>query len=415
MPRNESMLIPHRLLLRASLLGGCLVVSLLTTAQSTAHGAGSTKDQFSMEFFRRVAAQDKTTNLVVSPYSVSETLAMVTAGTNGQTKQQTVASLAGYGIDVDPLRRANLRASLTQDNETGTGTEVLIANAIWIDGITLSNSYRRTLESNFAAPATQVPFKTKPQQAVLKINGWISKSTDNKVPVLLGANQVNKNTIILPTNAIHMFGRWATPFDKSKTRTAPFRRADGKNVQSPRMTGMANVSLSASPRIISLPYTSGTEMRLVVPSTSTPRNLDEAMTALHRSVTQQEQESTCLDVVIQLPKWRANTRTSVRPALESMGIVQLFNPNADYSAMTDKASPGLVQLTNLVHAGAINVDEEGTTASAATAATLDAVEQLPSPDTCPTEVIVDRPFVYVIQQINDGEILFAGRVNDPTR
>jgi serpin B len=364
-----------------------------------------------MELFRRVAARDTSSNLVISPYSVTEALAMIAAGTSGKTKQQTFASFAKHGTDLDPLSRANLRASLTQDD--GTGTKVSIANAIWIDGLTVSKSYRKLLETNFGAPATRVPFQTKPKQAVLIVNNWVSKATEGQINRLLDATQITKDTSIVATNAVHVFGSWTVPFDKTQTRNAPFRRTDGKIVQASRMTGKATVSFSASPRIITLEYTTGIEMRIVVPATSTPTNLDQSMKALHRSVTQQERKSRCLEVAIQLPKWQAATRSSVAEAVKSMGIVELFSTNADYSAMLD--SPVPLKLGDIFQASAITVDEQGTTASAATAAVIEATEKEASPDTCPSEVIIDRPFVYVIQQVNDGEILFAGRVTDPTR
>ena len=61
------------------------------------------------------------------------------------------------------------------------------------------------------------------------------------------------------------------------------------------------------------------------------------------------------------------------------------------------------------HQGFIAVDEEGTEAAAATAV----VAQLQSmPMTEPFHV--DRPFLYVIHDVEHGTPLFLGRVVDPT-
>ena len=55
------------------------------------------------------------------------------------------------------------------------------------------------------------------------------------------------------------------------------------------------------------------------------------------------------------------------------------------------------------------VDEEGTEAAAATAAMVFAMGRPPS-----VNVSVDRPFLFLIQDLETGAVLFVGRVLDPS-
>lgn len=63
----------------------------------------------------------------------------------------------------------------------------------------------------------------------------------------------------------------------------------------------------------------------------------------------------------------------------------------------------------VLHEVFIAVDEKGTEAAAATAVVVGETSAM-IPD---TEVVVDRPFLFVIHDIEHGTPLFVGRVADP--
>jgi serpin B len=67
-------------------------------------------------------------------------------------------------------------------------------------------------------------------------------------------------------------------------------------------------------------------------------------------------------------------------------------------------------ISAVIHKAFVAVDEEGTSAAAATAVAM-AEMAMPAE---PLEVRVDRPFLFFIRDIPTGTILFAGRVLDPT-
>ncbi len=70
-----------------------------------------------------------------------------------------------------------------------------------------------------------------------------------------------------------------------------------------------------------------------------------------------------------------------------------------------------MHLADVVHQATVTVDEHGTEASAATAATFETV----SGALTDTEVTVDRPYLFVIHDVATGTPLFIGRVTDPTK
>lgn len=62
-------------------------------------------------------------------------------------------------------------------------------------------------------------------------------------------------------------------------------------------------------------------------------------------------------------------------------------------------------ISHAVHASALEVDEEGATAAAATAVMMSR--------SLPMEIEVRRPFLFFIRNNQNGLILFAGRINRP--
>ena len=70
-----------------------------------------------------------------------------------------------------------------------------------------------------------------------------------------------------------------------------------------------------------------------------------------------------------------------------------------------------VYLDKALHKAFVNVNEEGTEAAAITALVARATSGPPEPV---DEFVADHPFMFVIQEKETREILFIGRVMDPT-
>lgn len=85
-----------------------------------------------------------------------------------------------------------------------------------------------------------------------------------------------------------------------------------------------------------------------------------------------------------------------------------FSGEADFSGMTGNRD---LFIADVIHKTFVSVDEAGTEATAATA-----VVMLPTamPPEEPVEVTVNRPFVFLIHDIETGSILFVGRVVNPS-
>ena len=69
----------------------------------------------------------------------------------------------------------------------------------------------------------------------------------------------------------------------------------------------------------------------------------------------------------------------------------------------------------VVHQANIDVDEKGTEAAAATAVGMD-TGGCTGPLPAKTKTLrLDKPFLFVLRDVETGAILFMGRVTDPTQ
>jgi serpin B len=112
------------------------------------------------------------------------------------------------------------------------------------------------------------------------------------------------------------------------------------------------------------------------------------------------------NVILSLPKFQYDSSFSLKPALSSMGMPLAFSDNADFSGMT--GTKGLV-ISDVLHKAFVSVDEAGTEAAAASAVII-GVTGMPSST---VTLSINRPFIFLIRDIQTGTILFVGRVMNP--
>ena len=177
-------------------------------------------------------------------------------------------------------------------------------------------------------------------------------------------------------------------------RTASFGLAEGDGYQA-----------------VELPY-DGAELSMVIllPDTGQFEGFEGSLDAdLVRTITEGLVPT---QVALTMPKFEFESDFGLRDTLGAMGMpvafISSFGPctpeMANFSGMTGTCD---LFIKEVVHKAFVSVDEAGTEAAAATAVVL-GIESLP------LSVTIDRPFVFLIRDIETGAILFVGRVADPS-
>jgi len=85
-----------------------------------------------------------------------------------------------------------------------------------------------------------------------------------------------------------------------------------------------------------------------------------------------------------------------------------FGDNADFSGIN---GTGGLCIGDVFHKAFVQVDENGTEAAAATAVVVRDAMVMPPP----VFFMANRPFIFLIRDVQTNAILFIGKLNDPSQ
>ena len=142
----------------------------------------------------------------------------------------------------------------------------------------------------------------------------------------------------------------------------------------------------------------------VIASDYTLKDIELTSEKLNEYKTQMQE--TKLDAIY-LPKFEFDTGYSLKDTLSALGMPTAFSENADFSGMDGTKS---LFIDAVIHQAYVKVDEKGTEAAAATAVVMDFKSAMLG-----NVFRADHPFIFIIQEKETGNVLFLGKVIDPTK
>jgi serpin B len=348
-------------------------------------------------------------NVALSPASISQALSMASAGARGATASEMAGAL-DFRLPPARLGAAFNAADTMLKGVGGANVTLNVANALYGQtGQRFRQAFLRVLARDYGAGLLTADFEHAADQARAEINAWVSEETRGKIPELLSPGDVGPSTRLMLVNAVYLKARWLAPFTQAGTFQAVFHSPDGA-MQLPTMhqTGTFGYRQAAGYQVLELPYRGGRlAFDILLPDPGELRALlsrlaGDGPPALLSGLTQQP-------VRLALPKFRLDTRFELAGALEGLGMRLAFEPGgADLSGIAGK--PGDLYIQTVVHEAYLNVDEAGTEAAAATGVGISATAVAAPP---PIDFVVDRPFAFVLRDLDTSAVLFTGVVSRP--
>jgi len=367
---------------------------------------------FAFDLYQRLRTEEG--NLFYSPYSISLALAMTYAGARGETEQQMADTLL-FNLPQDRLHPAfnSLDIELASRGEGAEGKDsegfrLNIVNAIWGQrDYKFLTSFLDTLAENYGAGLRTLDFANAPEESRITINEWVSEQTEGKIEDLIPQGLINILTRLVLTNAIYFNAAWELPFNEDATSDGTFHLLNGDEVVVPmmRQTESFGYTEGDNCQAVELPY-DGHELSMVILLPQSGRFDDsEASLDLER-LNAILGKLELRQVNLTMPRFEFESSFSLKDTLAAMGMPVAFSGSADFSGMT--GNPDLF-IADVVHKAFVSVDEAGTEAAAATAVVM----ELTAVPEMPVIVNIDRPFIFLIRDIETGAILFVGRVLNP--
>jgi serpin B len=336
---------------------------------------------------------------------------MVLPGAQGATADEITTALHSQ---LDPERVTAAAGTLDRvllEQARADELDLRISNAVWIqDGLALRRQFERTLVEAFGAGLHLVDFRRDPEAARRAINQLVSDQTVGKIPQLFDAGAIQRDTLLVLTNAIYLQARWLQAFDPEETRPEPFHLLDRGTTEVVMLHRQASLGYAQGDgwRAVELPYQGGRlVMDIILP--------DEDRFSRFRADLEAEPlrelfgAFAARQVRLALPKFAFDSHFDLGPPLQALGVRLAFTDFADFSGITEEGS---LRVDRVVQRAHVEVDERGTTAAAATGGTMQLVSMVAP--RAPIELRVDRPFLFVVRDRMTGTLLFVGQVTNPS-
>ena len=367
-----------------------------------------------VELLQKSAGEKQGDNVLISPLSVQLALAMTANGAKGKTLQEMQTVL---GQDI-PLEDLNLYLyGYLYDFKTGIAHQedckLQIGNSVWLrdknGNLQVEEDFLQNISNYYDAEIFKRPF----DNATLdEINAWAAQKTDGMIPKVL--EKINKDSMMYLINAITFDAKWADPYNEYAVHDGDFTTQAGKK---------QNVSMLHSEEGLYLednratgfikPYEGGRfGFAVLLPNEGT--DVYDYMNGLTaESLAQTLSEAKDCTVFAQMPKFSYDFELSMNEILKQMGMPTAFDQNqADLSGIGTSKS-GNLYIGNVLHKTFIRVDGMGTQAGAITMVEVPCGAAM-NPEREVEEVIVDRPFVYMILDMEKNMPLFIGCVTEVT-
>ncbi|XP_027861551.1 leukocyte elastase inhibitor-like isoform X4 [Xiphophorus couchianus] len=366
---------------------------------------------FSLALLRKLSEDKKTANIFFSPFSISSALAMVMLGARGDTATQISECLKTQNCQDDVhILFAKTRSEL---NKPDAKFVLSVANRLFGEkSYSFLQEFLTQTKTHYDSELEAVDFKTKCEEARVKINNWVEEKTQGKIKDMVVKGMVNDMTKMVLVNAIYFKGNWNAAFQRSNTREVQFRlnKKDTKPVQMMELKSHFNYASidEASCEILEIPY-EGKALSMLI---FLPRQIEDNETGLKKLedlltyetfmewTHPREMESG--EIIVKMPRFKLEEKYDLNRVLSSMGMVDAFHETkCDFSGMS--SNKGLF-LSQVSHKAFVEVNEEGTEAAAATGGLVaDSVSFFTA----------DHPFLFFIRHRITKTILFAGRFCSP--
>ncbi len=379
------------------------------STQSGIQQVVNANNEFAFDFYSEINKKEEG-NIFYSPYSISAALAMTYEGAKGQTADEMKSV---FHFPESDILRPNFAAIYNNINKKDKEYKLSTGNALWAQqDYQFLPDYLATVEKYYGGKAANLDFVGESEKSRQTINTFIEQQTNDKIKDLIPRGVLNAYTRLVLTNAIYFKGTWVKQFDKSDTRDQDFTTISGQKVKTPMMqlTGddaEFNYAETDDIQILEMPYDGeDLSMLILLPKENNLEMVEESLNNEKLSEWKNMLNEQRVDIFV--PKFKFETKYFMVETLTDMGMPTAFIDAADFSGM-DGTQNLLIQ--NVIHQAFVEVNEEGTEAAAATAV-VGGIESVGP--RIPT-FRADHPFIFIIQEKETGNILFLGRMSNPTK
>ena len=372
------------------------------------HSTAVSNEKFSCSIYNVMKKEQE--NLIMSPFSISCVVAMVSTGATGNTLQQIQSAFffpsnhslqLGYQQIIPAIR--------STDNFIMETANTIFA----MEDFSLLPEYEEILTRNFHSSIQRVDFGDTVVAARM-INNWVEEVTREKIKNLVTKKMLSPDTRMVLISAFYIKADWKTKFYHKRTTEEDFFVSPTIKVKSQMMKTKgdflwANLETLAC-TMVELPYTGGRiVLQVLLPNEKHKIGEVEEKLMNHRIQELFQHASNYETVDIHLPKFKLEQTINLKNHLVTLGVKDMFVPGlADFSGIDGTSQ---LCVSRVLQKVSVEITEEGTEAAAATAVIIEkATCPKPSPS---KQFVANHPFIFFMRDRTTGMLLFMGKMANP--
>lgn len=340
-------------------------------------------------------------NILISPTSIITALGMTSYGANGETLTQMEDV---FGVQ---------RGYLTQHNQKymdNDSKELKLANSIWFtndESLTVKDEFLQFNDDYYDAAIYETAFNDATCDS---INDWVEKNTDGMIKNIL--DEIPQDAVMYLINALVFDAEWADKYDESQIWSdAKFTTKNGVEQRVDMMRSEETLYLVDENARGFVKYYKGGNYAFAALLPNEGITVADYVKTLSGEHLQEllANPYTGGTVNAYLPQFSYEYNVEMSALLADMGMTDAFDgAKADFSQMAT-STRGNIYINRVIHKTFIEVSPVGTKAGAATV--VEAMdESAPFYDEV-FEVCLDRPFLYMIIDLENNMPVFIGAVN----
>ena len=359
---------------------------------------------FAMRLFQKSVMEEES-NVLVSPLSVINALAMTANGAKGETLSQMEEV---FGVDVPGLN--NYLHTYIKGLPTGDKFKLSIANSIWFrddERFTVEPDFLQANANWYGAGMYKAPFDNSTLKA---INKWVEEKTDGMIKDIL--DEIPKDAVMYLVNALAFDAEWDSIYYDHQVRDGEFTKEDGEKQKIELMYSEEGKYLTDDDATGFIKYYNGCEYAFAALLPDEGLGISDyvaSLTGQRLSSILANPENTKVNAAI--PKFESESSFELSDTLKTMGMTNAFDGYAaDFSGIGSSTN-GNIFISRVIHKTFIAVDEKGTKAGAATIVEKSQNAALVDPE--PVKVVhLDRPFLYMIIDCKTNMPIFIGTATE---
>ena len=368
---------------------------------------------FSWNYFSKLNHNE---NIFYSPLGIVTALSIIANGASGNTQSNILQALRVNNIEGLNMAFENFLRDIRINYRDGK--KFFPSNLITIaqDFVTapLNAEFKNIVEGVYNSDIRSADFKNNLEIVRPKISEWIDEKTEHFITNY--NSQVTIDTLMNLLTVVYFKGDWDKPFIANDTHEENFHNVDKSKCKVEMMSKKFSdlrYFTDKNYKAVELPYKKNFGQTIVAMYLIISEKEFTLDSWINESIDYKENFLRSLmsadfkEVKLKMPKFNLDIENRIKEILIAMGIDKIFNEDANFSNMIYNLH---LKIDEINHRAKIKIDETGTEAAAVTESIM--LLAMPPQFSDVKEFYIDRPFAFVIRDINSGVDLFVGVVNN---